>query len=357
MKKRLFALSLALCMAFSLAGCKNNTSTTSSANQGGAASGGSSTDAAGWKPASTVTIYVGADAGGGTDLMLRAIAQAYELYFGTSFQVVNTPGGGGGIAMQQVWDAEHDGLVLGGIHEGLHALAVTDCFPYTSEVWEPFMAAGSTPVLSVNKSSGIQDFDAFLEYAATKTINAGASTPTSILGLSFAQLEQLVEQDGITFNFLSYEGSNPTNVGLLSNEIEFAITNYSEQIDYIASGDFIPLVAMSTNPVEDPNVGTIPSICDYYPEYADYPQLLQWWGVVLPADCPEEVLQAYREAWPSVMESEPVQEFIEFQKVSAYGYMGDEAKELCHDLDVAFSNGLWDMGLAAHDPAEFGLEA
>lgn len=362
LKKRLLASALALVIALGIAGCKSGGGT-SPGTQGnssgtGGTSGGSADISApsSWKPGSTVTIYVGAGAGGGTDLMVRAIAQAYEQYFGVTFQVVNAPGGGGGIAMQQVWDAKHDGYTLCGIHEGMHPLAVTDCFAETSEVWDIYMCAGSTPVLSVNKSSGIQDFKAFLEYAATKELNAGASTPTSVLGLSYAQLENLVKEDGITFNFLSYEGSNPTNVGLLSNETEFIITNYSEQIDYIASGDFVPLVAMSTSPVEDPVVGTIPSICDYYPEYADYQQLMQWWGIILPADCPDEVVQAYRGAWPEVMKSAPVQEFIAAQNISAYGYLGEEASELCKGLDAAFSYGLWDLGLAAHDPAEFGME-
>ena len=349
--KKLLVFVLSIVIVLSLAACAQKTPEKDFSN-----AENPSSEMTGWKPNSTVTVYVGAGAGGGTDLMLRSIAQAYEQYFGVTFQVVNAPGGGGGIAMQQVWDAKHDGYTLCGIHEGMHSLAVTDCFPYTSEVWDIYMCAGSTPVLSVNKSLGISTFKEFIEYAKTKTLNAGASTPTSVLGLSYAQLSQLVEKDGIKFNFLSYEGSNPTNVGLLSNEVEFAITNYSEQIDYIASGDFVPLVAISKSDVEDPVVGTIPALTDFYPAYADYNALMQWWGVLLPADCPEDVRAAYAEAWPAIMASETVQNFITAQNIIAYGYQGDEALAVCKGLDSAFSYGLYDMGLAAHDPVEFGID-
>lgn len=348
--KKLLALALSILMVLSLAACGQKVEDETPTNPNN-----SNNETIGWKPTSTVTVYVGAGAGGGTDLMVRSIAQAYEQYFGVTFQVVNAPGGGGGISMQQVWDAKHDGYTLCGIHEGMHSLAVTDCFDYTSEVWDIYMCAGSTPVLSVNKSLGISTFEEFIEYAKTKTMNAGASTPTSVLGLSYAQLANLVSADGISFNFLSYEGSNPTNVGLLSNEIEFAITNYSEQIDYIASGDFVPLVAISNKAVKDPVVGTIPSIADFYPAYADYQALMQWWGIILPADCPQEVRDAYAEAWPVVMESSVVKEFIAAQNISAYGYQGEEALKICAGLDSAFSYGLYDLGLAAHDPAEFNI--
>ena len=60
-------------------------------------------------PASSLTITCPAGAGGGTDLLLRAMAPAMEEYLGVPVMVVNKPGGGFAIGYAAALQDSNDG--------------------------------------------------------------------------------------------------------------------------------------------------------------------------------------------------------------------------------------------------------
>ena len=98
--KRIFALLLALMMVLSLAACAKQ-----SASDDGAAS------AAADFPKEDINMYIGYGAGGGSDLLARALAKYIDL--GDHVMVcTNLTGGSGTIAMMECWNAEPDGYSM-----------------------------------------------------------------------------------------------------------------------------------------------------------------------------------------------------------------------------------------------------
>jgi tripartite-type tricarboxylate transporter receptor subunit TctC len=63
-------------------------------------------------PTRPVTIWVGFSAGGGTDIIIRALADASEKALGQKFVVMNKPGGGGSLAASLIAKEKPDGYTV-----------------------------------------------------------------------------------------------------------------------------------------------------------------------------------------------------------------------------------------------------
>ena len=68
-----------------------------------------------WVPDKTVTFYLYSGAGGDTDTAMRALAAYWQQKYGVTFNVVNMPGGAGGIAANYVYSQPSDGYTLFGM--------------------------------------------------------------------------------------------------------------------------------------------------------------------------------------------------------------------------------------------------
>ena len=110
MKKRVLSLALAAAMAASLTACSGNSTTTETtaaveetkaaenANTESKEADGSGVDVSDWKN-KTVTCIVPYDAGGGTDTVMRALADAAKGSF-KNISVENRSGGGAKFTMR-----------------------------------------------------------------------------------------------------------------------------------------------------------------------------------------------------------------------------------------------------------------
>jgi tripartite-type tricarboxylate transporter receptor subunit TctC len=316
--------------------------------------GQSSSSSGEWKPTRPVSVIVGSSAGGGTDLVSRTLAQALEQIMGTTFQVTNVTGGSGGIAMNQVWNAPHDGYTIMGMSEMIHAVAVAETFPHMSDIWDLYMACGSDAIVSVHADSPYKSFDDLVKAAQTKEIKVAASNPVSVYGIKFAQLIKLLGP-GPKFNYLAYTGSAPSNVALLSKEVDISITAAAEQLPYIKGGQFRPLVAVEPNDVTVEGYGAIKSLSNWYPEYAKYPPVFQWLGLAVPKDAPQNVRDAYKDAFVKALETDVFKSMLKTTTFKVHGYYGAEADKRAKELDSSFSWAVYDADLVKVSPEKFNV--
>jgi tripartite-type tricarboxylate transporter receptor subunit TctC len=308
----------------------------------------------GWRPTRPVNILCNSAAGGGTDITARTLAQVFEQVLGQPFQVTNVTGGSGGIAMHQIWNGPHDGYTILGTSVMMHSTAIAEVFPHTTDVWDLFIACGSPGILSVNADSPYKTFDDLIAAAKTTEIKVAASNPVSVWAIKFAQIQKLLGP-GYKFNFLSYTGSGPSNVALLSNEVDIAVTAAGEQLQYIQSGKFRPLVAVEAEDVDIPGYGTVKSLVKLFPEYVKYPAILPWTGIAVPKDVPPEVLAAYREAFAKALESDVFKKVMKDMLYSEYGLYGEAAAEKAKELDSTISWAVYDTGLVKISPEKFNI--
>lgn len=306
-----------------------------------------------WKPERPVTIVCFVGAGGGTDLASRTIAKAFEKHFGVPFQVINVTGGSGGIGANQVLNADKDGYTILGASEPLHGLTVLGAIDKPSaDLFEAMMLIGSEGALSVPASSPYESFEELIEAAKTKELKAGAAQTTSTWS---AKLHQVEAVTGVTFNQLPYEGSHPSQVAALSGEIDIVVTSLAEQADYIKAGKLRPLVAISKSDEEIPEYGTIPSIANDYPDFNELTPAMQWLGIAIPKDLPENIKKAYHEAFEVAVDSDEVKKVAEDMGYKIYGLHGEEAEETHRNLDSIYSWTLYNAGAAEISPEEFGI--
>ncbi len=314
----------------------------------------SNTGSGEWKPTRPVTIVCFVGAGGGTDLASRTLAKVFEDYFEVPFQVVNMTGGSGGVGANHVLNSKRDGYTILGASEPLHGLTVLGALDKpTVDLWDAMMLIGSEGAVSVPADSPYQSFDELIAAAKTKQIKAGAAQAASTWSAKLHQVEALT---GVKFNQLPYEGSHPSQVAAMSGEIEVVVTSLSEQADYIKAGKLRPLAAISKVDEEVPGWGTVPSITKWYPGYADMTPAMQWLGMAIPRDMPENIAAAYHKAFEYATTSPEVKKVASDLGYKIFGLHGAEAEPVHRQLDSIYSWVLYDAGAAMKSPEEFGIK-
>ena len=354
MKRKFLSLvSATLAAAMLLTGCSSGGSgNAGNTGSSGSGSGSASAPDGAWKPASTVTIYCVSAAGGATDYCNRTMAQALGDYWGTSVQVVNQPGGSGGVAAGTVWNNSHDGLSVLGFSEAVFSQRAMGVFDQAPTAWDLMPVMNTTAVLSVPQGSPYQTIDDLIEASKSSTLNMASGTGGSVWSLKASLFAQAA---GITFNRLNYEGSVPSQTAALSGEVEYVVTGLAEQLEYIQAGKLIPLAMIESEPAEVEGVGTIPAITDALPAFADYAQPLQCIGIAIPADCSDEIRAAYAEAFAACMETDTVKNAIADGNFNTLGISGDEAQALAAQQEQVYSWALYDAEVAPEDPAKFDI--
>ena len=114
-------------------------------------------------PERPITIICFSSAGGGTDTVDRALAAAMEKELGVTVNVVNMPGGMGGIVAGYVWEKPHDGYTLLGASESIEIIPVMAAHHTTTKDWEYFMVMGCEGVVCVHKDSPHKTFNDLIE--------------------------------------------------------------------------------------------------------------------------------------------------------------------------------------------------
>lgn len=319
--------------ALALAGCGEASSPAgsgSASSQNAPAAGGE-----GWKPGSSVTIYCVSAAGGATDYCNRAMAQALGDYWGgANVQVVNQPGGSGGVAAGTVWNNKHDGLSVLGFSEAVFSQRAMGVFDQAPTAWDLMPVMNTTAVLSVPSASPYQTIDDLIEASREKTLNMASGTGGSVWSL---KASLFADAAGIRFNRLNYEGSVPSQTAALSGEVEYVVTGLAEQLEYIQAGKLRPLAMIESEAAEVEGFGAIPALTDTLPAFADYAQPMQCIGVAIPADCPDEVRQAFRDAYAACMESDTIQTAIEDGNFNELYMDADEALALAAQQEQVYS--------------------
>lgn len=349
MKKKLIALMALVLVLSMLAACG---STGGSTNTPAAAPTASNVPAGSWKPATSVTIYCVSAAGGATDYTDRAMAQALSDYWGVSVQVVNQPGGSGGVAAGTVWNNAHDGLSILGFSEAVFSQRAMGTFDQAPTAWYMMPVMNTTAVLSVPANSQYQTIDQLIDACKNGTVNMASGTGGSVWSLKASIFADVA---GISYNRLNYEGSVPSQTAALSGEVEFVVTGLAEQLEYIQAGKLRPLAMIESFPAEVKGFGTIPSIADVLPEFSSRVQPLQCLGLAVPADCPEEIIAAYEEAYMACMQSDTVLKAIADRNFNNIAMSREEMTELSAKQESVYSWALYEAEEAPEDPAQFGI--
>lgn len=258
--KRIFSLVLALAMALTLVACGNQPANPDTEKDGDT----QQETKLDW-PKKTITIICPYSAGGGSDLMSRAVADELSKRLGVSVVVDDKPGGSGSIGMQLLAASKNDGYTL--ILTACGACTLSPWLndvTYTDESFAPICQVSASPsFICVRKDSGITTFDELVEKAKANpgTITVGSSGAGSSHHIGLAALGLGLADDANLFQHIAYGGGAEAVTNLLGGHVDATATIWSEVSAYIESGDFIPLFC---NGPETPDfAGDLPCAADY----------------------------------------------------------------------------------------------
>jgi tripartite-type tricarboxylate transporter receptor subunit TctC len=294
-------------------------------------------------PDHAVRIIVPFAAGGGSDIVGRAIAQKLQDKFGQPFVVENRTGAGGSIGANQVAKAAPDGytLLLGSSSEIAQYPAVKTDVPYDSiKDFAPIAAVATVPLaLTVKQELPVTSVVELIDYAKKNPgkLNYGSAGPGSSTHLAVALLTSMTNTD---MTHVPYKGSAPVITDLLAGTLDLSISTMPAVLPHISGGK-IKVLAVSTGQRAKalPNVVTIEE-----GGVKGYATGL-WTGLLAPAGTPPQIIARLSTAVNEALAAEDLKALLTKQGAEPTGgtpekFAGEIKSELALWTDVAKKTGI-----------------
>ncbi|MFD2091008.1 tripartite tricarboxylate transporter substrate binding protein [Blastococcus deserti] len=297
-----------LALALSLAAC------------GGNVGGGSEADSEEFPGGDPITILVGQDPGGSTDLIARALADEVSDDLGVPVTVENKPGANGALAAQELAGEEPDGhtlMVYNGSLAYITPLAVGE--GEAPDIADYEIVTGISRddyVLVTAPSSGFETVE--------DLANAGRPITFGTTGVGTgSQLSQelLFNQAGIEATAVPFDGGSPTLTAVLGGQVDVGSIQLGEAIEQIEAGELTPIVTFA-----EERVSYLPDTPTAVEEGYDVP-VQQARAIFAPKGTPDDVLDTLRESFQTAFESEAYQQFNEENQLTPHEVDGEELRE------------------------------
>ncbi len=258
-------------------------------------------------PERPINLVVPFNAGGGTDLLLRAFAPHFAEAIEGDVFVSNTAGGSGTVAAGALAGQRADGYQLGywSITVSTIQPQVRET-PYGVDSWTPICSVAASPTLFfVNADSPfetIEDVVAAVEENPGQYLY-GSSGPGAITHLTMvAAFSGLGVLDKV--RHLPFQGSGPALQGMAAGTIQF----FGDTELLMASGDFRPLMVFNDTRLDSfPDVPTAAEVGIEAP----LNELYLWGGLFAPAGVEPEVTARLSDACEQAVNSDGFQAFAE----------------------------------------------
>jgi tripartite-type tricarboxylate transporter receptor subunit TctC len=231
MTRKLVVSGLGLTLALAVSACGSNL-------------GGGSGDGSDFPGGDPITIYVGADPGGSTDLIARALAKPMSDDLGVAVTVENKPGANGALAAKELASKKADGhtiMVFNGSLAFITPLAVPDDEVVDIADYEIVTGVSQDDYVLVSApSSGLKTV------ADIKSSGKAIKYGTTGVGTG-SQLSQalLFAQAGIQSTAVPFDGGNPTLTAVLGGQVDVGAIQLGEAVEQIEAGKLTPIVTFA----------------------------------------------------------------------------------------------------------------
>ena len=254
-------------------------------------------------PDKPVTVICPWTAGGGTDVLLRALSKEAEKYLGQTINVVNQTGGAGAIGHNAIRAARPDGYTIGMITFELNSLPPQGLVPFTWKDFDPLMRINTDPAaLTVRKDAPYNTVRGFVDYAKAHPdeITIGNSAPGSVWNIAAGLV---AEKAGIKVKHVPFDGAQPAVTALVGGHIKAVAVSVAEVRGQVQAGNLKILGVMSSE--RDKIFPNVPS----FKEEGVNAEFYTWRGLALPKGVPANVKAKISEAYKKAFDSKEFQEF------------------------------------------------
>jgi tripartite-type tricarboxylate transporter receptor subunit TctC len=285
--------------AMLLAACGNRGGSSSGDESAGSETGGGG-EAAGLDCRS-IEVIVPYAPGGGSDQQVRRLQPALEAATGSRLNVVYQEGGDGSVGWNALANAQPDGCTIANVvTPNISNLSLTagEEVGFTAEDFEYIAFTEYSPnIIGVANDSEYETIEDFVEAAKA---DPGGLTISGVGSNGELLAEEILKATGIEVSYVPVSGGVGEIIPQVAGgHIDAAISGFS-----LLEGDQLrPLALSGTEPHEDfPDVPTF--------EEAGYPgvRLVTSWGLILPPETPQEIVETWNAAVQQALADEGVQE-------------------------------------------------
>ncbi len=198
-------------------------------------------------PSRPIEFVVPFAAGGGSDLLARAIAKAMadERLITVPIVVVNRPGGSGAVGYSYLLGKRGDPYFLATVSSSLWTTPLVGLAPFTYRDFTPVAGlARDTYLFVVRKESTYRTLREIVTVSrqSPELISVGGSAVASDDRVATGLLQRAA---GIRFNFIPFGGSGPALTALLGGHISSTWLNPGEALEQIKAGTIRALAVAS----------------------------------------------------------------------------------------------------------------
>ncbi|MDR1316416.1 MAG: tripartite tricarboxylate transporter substrate binding protein [Spirochaetales bacterium] len=260
-------------------------------------------------PKGDISVLIAAAAGGGNDLLVRALLPSLERTLKVSVVPVNQPGGRGAIAFNEVASARPDGQKLYFNSKSVLLMKFNGIEEANMDRLVPVaQVAEDVTIFFVRSDSPIKNIKDLINHIKTskervKSANSGMGALWHLSQILFCQT---IGSDNI-LSIAYPAGSSAMLTALVSGEVEF-VTCGPEAKSFIDAGKVRPLCVVY--PGRYPSFPDIPTLKEETGLDYDYPV---WRGFFTTEGTDPKVLKILSDALKTAVESE------EFKKFTAIG--------------------------------------
>lgn len=174
-------------------------------------------------PTKPITMLVGYNAGGQTDLVARAAAKVMSDALGQPINVVNKPGAGGGVAAKELTESPNDGYTI-----MFHANSVVNNDPFLMKritftpedfEWGGFITVYQAGLIA-HKDAPYDDLDGFVAWAKE---NPGFTYATLSPGARMI-MQEIAKKEGLDANYMPVKGGGEMINAILGKQAVMAMS-------------------------------------------------------------------------------------------------------------------------------------
>lgn len=268
-------------------------------------------------PSRPVSIVLPFAAGGGTDLLARALAQDLSERFGQQFIVENRTGAGGNVGAGAVAKAAPDGytILFGTPGPLANNKLMYKNLPFDPEqAFAPIVHIAKSPLIVVAKKSlPVKDIKELVAYAKANPGKLNIGVPgNGTLGHITALLLQ--RELGITMTSVPYRGTALVVNDLLAEQVDLAADFMPSYVPLVREGKIRALAVTTTERSSD--LPDVPTVQDS--GFKGF-EATAWYALAAPTGTPKEIIDKLNAATNAFLKSPKGKEALAKLSIQAVG--------------------------------------
>lgn len=251
-------------------------------------------------PPGVMKVVVPYEAGGGTDIFGRTLAQRLGEVLQRNVIVENKQGANGTVGTAFVARAPADGLTMLVVPAGYAANpAMYRSLPYDQarDLAPVTMLASGPLVLVVHPSLPVRSVRELVAYEKSRpgTLNAGNAGIGSLPHLCCELFNSLAQTK---FTSIPYKGAGPAAADLLANRVSVYFMNILQALPLVKDGRLRALGVTSLKP--SPIAPDIPPVAEQLPNF----DMDNWYGLLVPAGVKPDTVRGLQRAVAQALNDE-----------------------------------------------------